>query len=205
MNTVKISDISLRVSDEALSSSLSFKEKLEIAKLLEKLDIDVIETGYVTEEAADAVLMRTLASTIKASTLSAPVYPDTASVQRTFDALQKAAKKRINLIAPTSTVQMEYICHMKAKVMLEKIAECVKLAASLGVEVEFTAEDATRSDKAFLISAINTAVECGATVVTLCDATGEMLADGGYEANATMTQDTTGLFDENDTRYNWFV
>jgi len=177
MNTIKISDISLRVSDQALSSSLSFKEKLEIAKLLEKLDVDVIETGYVTEEAADAVLMRTLASTIKSSVLSAPVYPDTASVRRTFDALQKAQSKRINLIVPTSTVQMEYIYHMKAKVMLEKIAECIRLAAELGVEAEFTAEDATRSDRDFLISAINTAVECGATIVTLCDTTGEMLAE----------------------------
>ena len=180
MNTIKISDISLRISDQAFSSSLSFKEKLEIAKLLEKLDVDVIETGYVTEDAADAVLMRTLASTIKKATISAPVYPDTASVQRTFDAMQKAQSKRINLITSTSTVQMEYIYHMKSKVMLEKIAECVKLAASLGAEVEFTAEDATRSDKDFLISAITTAVEAGATVVTLCDATGEMLAEEIY-------------------------
>ncbi|MBO5973776.1 MAG: hypothetical protein J6Q16_03685 [Clostridia bacterium] len=185
MNTIKISDISLRISDEALSSSLSFKEKLEIAKLLEKLDVDVIETGYVTEEAADAVLMRTLASTVKGAVLSAPVSPDTASVQRTWDALQKAQNKRLNLIAPTSTVQMEYICHMKSKVMLEKIAECVKLAASLGAEVEFTAEDATRSDKDFLSAAITTAVECGATVVTLCDATGEMLPE---EVSAFITE-----------------
>ncbi|MBR4955900.1 MAG: 2-isopropylmalate synthase, partial [Clostridia bacterium] len=88
MNTIKISDISLRISDQAFSSSLSFKEKLEIAKLLEKLDVDVIETGYVTEDAADAVLMRTLASTIKKAVISAPVDPDTASVQRTFDAMQ---------------------------------------------------------------------------------------------------------------------
>ena len=104
MNTIKISDISLRISDEALSSALSFKEKLEIAKLLEKLDVDVIETGYVTEEAADTVLMRTLASTVKGAVLSAPVSPDPASVQRTWAAVQKAPGKRLNLIAPTSTV-----------------------------------------------------------------------------------------------------
>jgi 2-isopropylmalate synthase len=95
--------------------------------------------------------------------------------------VQKAQSKRLNLIAPTSTVQMEYICHMKSKVMLEKIAECVKLAVSLGAEVEFTAEDATRSDKDFLSAAITTAVECGATVVTLCDATGEMLPEEVFD------------------------
>ena len=72
---------------------------------------------------------------------------------------------------------MEYIYHMKSKVMLEKISECVKLAVSLGAEVEFTAEDATRSDKDFLIAAITAAVENGASTVTLCDATGEMLAE----------------------------
>lgn len=177
MNNIKISDISLRVAENAIASGLSFKEKLEIAKLLEKLSVDVIETSYVTEDPADAVLLRTLASTVKNAVLSVSAYPDTVSIERGWEAIKKASKPRINLIASTSTVQMEYIYHMKSKVMAEKIAECVKMAKEFGAEVEFTAEDATRSDRDFLISVINAAIENGASVITLCDATGEMLPE----------------------------
>ncbi|MBR3865980.1 MAG: hypothetical protein IKM67_04600 [Clostridia bacterium] len=177
MNNIKVSDISLRVADSALASGLSFKEKLEIAKLLEKLNVDVIETSYVTEDPADAVLLRTLASTVKNATLSVAVYPDTASVDRAWEAVKKASKPRLNVITSTSTVQMEYMYHMKSKVMAEKITECIKKAAQYGAEVEYTAEDATRSDRDFLVSVINSAIECGATVITLCDATGEMLPE----------------------------
>jgi len=177
MKNIKISDISLRICDTAFSSGLSFKEKLEVAKILQKLDVDVIETSYVTEEAADAVLMRTLASTVKTSTLSAPVYPDPSSVERTFAAIAKAEKPRLNIIAPVSTVQMEYLYHIKEKAMLEKVAQCVALAAQKGAEVEFTAEDATRADRAFLVSAVSAAIEAGATAITLSDATGEMLPE----------------------------
>ncbi|MBQ2818793.1 MAG: hypothetical protein IJF14_00225 [Clostridia bacterium] len=177
MNNIKVSDISLRVADSALASGLSFKEKLEIAKLLEKLNVDVIETSYVTEDPADAVLLRTLASTVKNATLSVAVYPDTASVDRAWEAVKKASKPRLNVITSTSTVQMEYTYHMKSKVMAEKISECIKKAAQYGAEVEYTAEDATRSDRDFLVSVINSAIECGATIITLCDATGEMLPE----------------------------
>ena len=177
MNNIKVSDISLRVADSALASGLSFKEKLEIAKLLEKLNVDVIETSYVTEDPADAVLHRTLASTVKNATLSVAVYPDTASVDRAWEAVKKASKPRLNVITSTSTVQMEYMYHMKSKVMAEKITECIKKAAQYGAEVEYTAEDATRSDRDFLVSVINSAIECGATIITLCDATGEMLPE----------------------------
>ena len=177
MNNIKVSDISLRVADSALASGLSFKEKLEIAKLLEKLNVDVIETSYVTEDPADAVLLRTLASTVKNATLSVAVYPDTASVDRAWEAVKKASKPRLNVITSTSTVQMEYMYHMKSKVMAEKITECIKKAAQYGAEVEYTAEDATRSDRDFLVSVINSAIECGATIITLCDATGEMLPE----------------------------
>ncbi|MBR2473296.1 MAG: hypothetical protein IKB44_05025 [Clostridia bacterium] len=104
MNNIKVSDISLRVADSALASGLSFKEKLEIAKLLEKLNVDVIETSYVTEDPADAVLLRTLASTVKNATLSVAVYPDTASVDRAWEAVKKASKPRLNVITSTSTV-----------------------------------------------------------------------------------------------------
>lgn len=175
MNNIKISDISLRVAENTLTSGLSFKEKLEVAKLLEKLNVDVIETGYVTEDPADAVLLRTLASTVKNATLSVAVYPDISSVERAWEAVKKASKPRLNVITSTSTVQMEYIYHMKSKVIAEKIAECVKKAKELGAEVEYTAEDATRADRDFLASVLSSAIECGATVITLCDATGEML------------------------------
>ena len=114
MIDIKIADISLRESEQVYAARLSFKEKLETAKLLEKLQIDVIETGPVGDSPADAVFIRTLSSTLEYSALSVPVTLQLHEVDRTWAALSKAKKPHLNVIIPTSTIGMEYQHQMKA-------------------------------------------------------------------------------------------
>ena len=102
MIDIKIADISLHESEQVYSARLSFKEKLETAKLLEKLQVDVIETGPVGDSPADAAFIRTLASTLYNSTVSVPVSLNKQNVDNTWDALSKARKPRLSLIVPTS-------------------------------------------------------------------------------------------------------
>jgi 2-isopropylmalate synthase len=97
---VKIVDISLRESEQLFPSGLSFKQKIEMAKLLEKLNIDTVETGFVTEEAAAGVLVRTLSTMLENCAICVPVSLDKSGIQRASAALVKAKKARLNLIVP---------------------------------------------------------------------------------------------------------
>ena len=175
MTNIMIADISLRESEEVYAARLSFKEKLETAKLLEKLQIDVIETGPVGDAPADAAFIRTLASTLESSVLSVPVTLDKRGVDLVWGALSKAKKPRLDIVVPTSTVQMEYGRQMKAEAVLPLVGEITAYCSSLCPDVEFTAVDSTRSEPEFLSNVLKAAITNGAKTVTLCDSTGELL------------------------------
>ena len=177
MIEILISDTSLRESEQVHAARLSFKEKLETAKLLEKLRIDIIETGYVGNSPADAAFIRTLASTLEYSSVSVPVTLDKQDINRTWSALSKAKKPRLNIVAPTSTVQMEYGQQIKAEALLPLVAEITKHCVSLCPDVEFTAVDSVRSEPAFLTAVLKATIAAGAKTVTLCDSVGELLPE----------------------------
>ena len=175
MTKVKIADISLRESEQDHATRLSFKEKLETAKLLEKLQVDVIETGPVGDSPADAAFIRSLASTLESSVLSVPVSLDKKNVSTTWDALVKSKRPRLNLIMPVSIVQMEYQHQMKAEKVLPLIGEVLAYCVTLCTDVEFTAMDSVRSEPEFLSKVLKTAIGAGTKTITLCDSVGELL------------------------------
>lgn len=177
MINIAIADTTLREAESEHSARMSFKEKLETAKLLEKLQVDVIETGHIGQSPAGAVFIRTLASTLENSIVCLPVSLDKQEIDRAWDALAKAKKPRLNILAPTSTVQMEYKNNVKAEAMIPLIAEITAHCLDLCFDVEFTAVDATRSEPVFLAKALKTAIAAGAKTVTLCDSVGELLPE----------------------------
>ncbi len=177
MRDVKIADISLRESEQLFASGLGFKQKIEMAKLLEKLRIDVLETCFVSDAPAEAVLVRTLSATLEHCTVCVPVALSRDSVDRAAAALVKARKPRLNLIVPTSTIQMEYVYKLKADTVLDQVRDLAGYCVSRCPDVEFTAEDATRSEPEFLGSVISAAIDAGVSTVTLCDTTGEKTPD----------------------------
>jgi len=174
---IKISDTTLRETEQAHAAKLSFKEKLETAKLLEKLQVDIIETGAVGGSPADAAFIRTLATTLRSAKLCVPVSLDKAGIDSTWAALSKAKKPRLNVIIPTSTVGLEYQHQMKAEKVLPLVSEIVSYCVSLCPDVEFTAEDSVRSEPDFLAKIIKAAIDSGAKTITLCDSVGELLPD----------------------------
>jgi len=177
MIDIKIADISLRESEQVHAARMSFKEKLETAKLLEKLQVDVIETASVSDAPADAAFIRTLASTLEYSTISVPVGLDKQSVDRTWDSLSKAKKPRLNVVVPTSTVQMEYRRQMKPEAVLPLVGEIISYCKGLCADVEFTSVDSVRSEPGFLAAVLKAAISAGAGTITLCDSVGELLPD----------------------------
>ena len=177
MSIVKISDASMKQIKKSGETKLSFKNKLELSKLLDRLGVSVIELEGIENIKADSLLIKSIAATVKNSIIAVPVELNAESVETTWNALKSAEKARLQVVAPVSTVQMEYLYHKKAPVMEQMIKDTVAVCRTYAEDVEFIAEDATRADEAFLYSAMNTAIEAGATTVTVCDAAGSMLPD----------------------------
>lgn len=172
--------IKIRIADTTLcreGSPYIFKEKLEIARQLEKLCVDVIELPAIENAKTDILFVRTASSFVKNSVLSVAAGLTIESIENAAASLSGANKPRIRIELPVSTVGMEYTCHKKAPKMLEWIEKAVSLAKEKCKDVEFAAVDATRADKDFLESAIETAVKSGATSVAVIDSAAEMMPD----------------------------
>ena len=173
MNQIRISDVTMKQTGKEIS--LSFKEKIELSKLLDKLGVSVIELEPIAQPRIDALRIKSIAAAVKDSILAVPVALNADSVAATWNALKEAKKARLQVCAPVSPVQMEYLFHKKPEAMLtsirETLAECLKYCA----DVEFIADDATRSDTTFLYDAVRAAIEAGAKTVTVCDTAGSML------------------------------
>ena len=175
MDQIKISDITLKQTGKDFT--LSFKEKIEIPKLLDKLDVTVIEVEGISQPKIDALRIKSIASTVKNSILAVPVGLTVESVEAAWNALKEAKKPRLQVLASVSPVQMEYLFHKKPDAMLKTIDEMIRACREKTADVEFVADDATRSDSAFLYKAIETAIAAGAATITVCDATGAILPD----------------------------
>lgn len=173
MKKVAIADITLR--EDGKEYSFSFKEKIEIAKILDRLNVDVIETAPITNGRTDILYLHSIAPLVKNSIISCPAGLGAESVKQTYEAIKEAKKPRLHIMVPVSTVQMEYICHKKPKAMAGIIEETVRAAKELTEDVEVSLLDATRAEKSFLYDAIKTSIDCGAETITICDSAGEML------------------------------
>lgn len=170
MKSIRIADATLKA-----ENTLSFKQKIETVRQLESVKVDVIETALLSEEKAEALALHTISSTIKNAVHCCTAPLSIEGIDATWNAIKGSAKPRLRIAAPVSSVQMEYLCHKKPPKMLEFVKEVVSHASGLCKDVEFAAEDATRAEPEFLNSVIQTAIEAGATVITICDTAGNVL------------------------------
>lgn len=177
MKEISVSDITMKEAARSGDFSLSFKEKIELAKLLDRLNVSVIEVSPIENVKTDSLLIKSLAAVVEKATLAVPVLLTEKSVDLAYEAVKEAKKFRLQIRVPVSSVQMEYVCHQKPEEILTAIHNTVTYAASRCDEVEFMAYDATRAEKEFLGEALTTAIKAGAKVVTVCDNAGTMLPD----------------------------
>ena len=173
MNTIKLSDVTMK--QVADGFSLSFKEKIELAKLLDKLGVSVIELEGIENPRIDTLRIKSIAAAATNSTIAVPVSLTKESPMQVWASLQQAKHPRLQVPGAVSAVQMEYLYHKKPDAMKDAIAETIAACKALCADVEFLADDATRADTAFLASTLQAAIAAGATTVTLCDTAGSML------------------------------
>ena len=176
MKNLKFIDTTLRISEGLRSRELSFKEKIEIARILDRLKADTIELPPIAASKANALANRTIASMTK-TRISAAVELSADDIEASWESVCGAEKAKLNLLVPVSPVQMEYVCHKKGPAILEAAVQAVKRGRALTEHVEFSAVDATRAEPDFLYQILTAVIEAGANKVTLCDTAGAMLPD----------------------------
>lgn len=175
MKKIQIADVTLKQLAKARDISLLFREKTAIAACADGLGVDAIELAPIQNLREDTIIYKTIAQKVKKSILALPVGFTSQEVANAWNCVQAAKAPRLQVEVPVSTVQMEYIHHLKADKMAAKIAELVAAAKGCCADVEFIAQDATRADADFLLTAVQQAVNAGATAVTLCDDAGVAL------------------------------
>ena len=190
MRQIFLSDITMKQPAEAGGIAFSFREKIELAKLLDRVGVPVIETAPIVNRRTDSLLIKSLASAVRDSVIAAPLtLTEKDSVAVTWSALKEARKARLQVVAPVSTVQMEYLCRMKPSAVLDQVKAQIAEAKAVCGEVEFVAEDAGRSEPDFLWKILNAAVEAGASIVTICDTAGNLLPEEFYESVKAVRED----------------
>ena len=135
MNTIRISDVTMKQTGRAVDFSLSFREKIELAKLLDRLGASVIELEPIEQPKIDSLRVKSVAAAVKGSIVAVPVALSPENVQMTWNALKEAKKPRLQVQAPVSPVQMEYLFHRKPDAMLKAVQETVAACRALCPDV----------------------------------------------------------------------
>ena len=177
MNKISITDITLKKLLSERDVALLFREKTAIAVCADQIGVDAVELPQVKNVREDTIIYKTIAQKLQKAVLSIPVGFNVDDVKVAWECVKDAKKPRLQIEVPVSTVQMEYSYHMKSDKMLLKIAELIKTAKQFCDDVEFSALDATRADKEFLVSAFKEAELSGATLVTICEDAGNSLPE----------------------------
>lgn len=181
MRKIHVSDITLRECAHSAEHSLSFKEKIEMAKLMDKLHINSIEMPEIKNVSTDVLLIKTIASLTKHSELCVPVGMDAESVEIAWNSVKAAKKASLKVSVPVSAVQMEYKCGKKPPVVKEIAASLIAECKKYTDEVEFSAEDAIRAEKDFLNDVIRAAIAAGAKRINICDSEGTIMPSEIYD------------------------
>ncbi len=177
MRKINIADITLKKLSEDRGISLLFREKSAIANCADVLGADTVELPAVKNLREDTIIYKTIAQNVATATLAIPVGFNKEDVASVWECIKDAKYPRLQIELPVSTLQMEYMYHIKQTVMLEKISELIKEAKAYCDDVEFSALDATRADEDFLIAAAKEAEVSGAGIITVCDNAGASTPD----------------------------
>lgn len=190
---ISIFDTTLRDGEQSPGCSMNIEEKIEIAKQLERMGVDSIEAGFAIASPGDFASVKAVAESIKDCTvvsLSRAVEKD---IEASWDALKSAVSPRIHTFIATSPVHMQYKLRMSPDAVLEKVSYMVAYAKKFCSDVEFSAEDATRSDREYLVRIFERALESGATVLNIPDTVGYTTPDEMYSLVKYITDNTKGI------------
>ncbi len=177
---IKIFDTTLRDGEQSPGCSMNLKEKIEMAQQLERLNVDVIEAGFAAASPGDLHSIQEISKNIKNCTVASLARCHKNDIDKAWESLKYAAHPRIHVFLATSPIHMEYKLNMTEEQVLKSAEEMVAYAKSLCNDIEFSAEDATRSSVDFLAKVFDKVIAAGATTINIPDTVGYTTPDEYY-------------------------
>ncbi|MGN1350244.1 MAG: 2-isopropylmalate synthase [Anaerovoracaceae bacterium] len=181
MRQIKIFDTTLRDGEQSPGCSMNLKEKIEMAKQLEKLNVDIMEAGFAASSPGDFQSVKSIAETMKTCTVASLARALPGDIDRAYEAVKNAVSPRIHTFIATSPIHMEYKLLMKPDQVIESAENMVKYAKKYVSDIEFSAEDATRSDVEFLAKIFDRVIKAGATTINIPDTVGYTTPDEYFD------------------------
>ncbi len=171
-NRIRIFDTTLRDGEQAPGCSMTIREKLRVAKALSELNVDVIEAGFPAASPGDFESVKAIAEENFGPVICGLARCNPNDIQKVYEAVKGAEKHRIHVFVATSAIHREYKLKMAKEEIIKSAVGAVKMARELVDDVEFSPEDASRTELAFLAEVVSAAIEAGATTVNIPDTVG---------------------------------
>src|ERR1700741_2282113 len=169
---ITIFDTTLRDGEQSPGCSMNQQEKLRLAHQLDRLGVDVIEAGFPIASDGDFESVKTIAETVRRPIIAGLARPCRPDIERAWEALKHAARPRIHVFLATSDIHLQYKLRIGRDQCVGQAGDAIRLAKCLCDDVEFSPEDATRTDPDFLCRVLDAVVEAGATTLNIPDTVG---------------------------------
>ena len=190
---IAIFDTTLRDGEQSPGCSMNVQEKLRLAQQLDRLGVDVIEAGFPIASDGDFEAVQGIAASLRRPVIAGLARACTGDVDRAWQALQGAAHPRIHIFLATSDIHLKYKLRITRETCLEQARDAVRHAKSLCSDVEFSPEDATRTDVGFLCQVVEAAIAAGATTVNIPDTVGYSMPEEYGELIRRLREKVEGI------------
>jgi 2-isopropylmalate synthase len=172
MRIIKIFDTTLRDGEQSPGASMNVEEKVQVAKQLARLGVDIIEAGFAISSPGDFEAIRTICAEVEDSVICSLARAKEEDIKKAWEAIKDAPRKRIHTFHSTSDIHLKYQFRISREEALRRSVEMVKLARSFVEDVEFSPMDATRTDAGYLCEVIEAVIDAGASTVNIPDTVG---------------------------------
>ncbi|MFZ5996647.1 MAG: 2-isopropylmalate synthase [Nitrospirota bacterium] len=172
MRIIKIFDTTLRDGEQSPGASMNTEEKLQVAKQLVRLGVDIIEAGFPIASPGDFEAVKRIANEVPGATIAGLARAKEADIKSAWEAIKDAPQRRIHTFHSTSDIHLKYQFRVSREEALKRSVEMVQLAKSFVDDVEFSPMDATRTDLPYLIEVVQAVIEAGALTVNIPDTVG---------------------------------
>src|SRR5580704_7056582 len=190
---ITIFDTTLRDGEQSPGCSMNVQEKLRMAHQLDRMGVDVIEAGFPIASEGDFDAVQAIAAVIRRPVIAGLARACAADIERAWQALHRATHPRIHVFLATSDIHLKYKLRISREQCLEQARDAVRLAKSLCRDIEFSPEDATRTDPEFLCRLLQTVVDVGATTLNIPDTVGYSMPAEFGELISKIRARVTGL------------
>jgi len=172
MRTIRIFDTTLRDGEQSPGASMNVAEKLQVAKQLARLGVDIIEAGFAIASPGDFEAIKTIGNEVEGPVICSLARAKEEDIKRAWEAIKEAPKKRIHTFHSTSDIHLKHQFRVSREEALKRSVEMVRLAKSFVDDVEFSPMDATRTDAGYLCEVVEAVIEAGALTVNIPDTVG---------------------------------